>query len=235
MTRLLKRITHGENDLSSLRRPTKQQIFNTICRHNLGKAMELFQNHVSPREFNTYAKEKDDEDVTPLMMAAMASSDKVLMTLITNIFLTNTCRREEKGKHLHDKDKHGRTLMKIVIAQGDSLAFAKEMLMKIERDFHREDKDPEIVPLVHCFQNKLGPSRQVATALKDEQMYLTPTKGKFKVWFCVFCQFMIPFSIYLQDVVTDSLLAKEYHHGIKSNGTNFSTCQVINTAFTSPS
>ena len=66
------------------------------------------------------------------------------------------------------------------------------------------------MPLVQCFQEKLGPSRDVAAALKDEEAYLNPTSGKIKTWVLVFCQFMVPFSIFVQDIVTDGLLTGEY-------------------------
>ena len=86
-----------------------------------------------------------------------------------------------------------------------------------------------MIPLVQCFQDKLGASRDVAKALQDEQTYLTPTSGKGKAWFVVFCQFMIPISIYLQDVVTDSFLAKEYHQQYWT-GTRVPSCKMLNTS-----
>ena len=117
--------------LSPLTTETKQQVFNTICKHNLHKTLELFQYSLSTKEINSYAKCKDAKGVSALLMAAISSSDKVLLTLISSIFLSELCPREEKDQHLHDKDQNGRTLMNIVIAHGESLTFAKELLLKI--------------------------------------------------------------------------------------------------------
>mgnify|MGYP001325457510 CR=1 FL=1 len=213
--------------LSSLTKETRQQVLNSICKHNLQKAIELFQ----PQEIIEFVKAKNSkEGVNALMMAAITCSDKVLMTLITTIFLSQHCQREEKNQLLHTQDDKGRTLMSIVLGQGESLKFAKELLLKIERDFHREEEDTnsEMVPLVQCFQEKLGPSRDVAAALKDEEAYLNPTSGKIKTWVLVFCQFMVPFSIFVQDIVTDGLLTGEYFKKWRNNGTELSTCQLLN-------
>ena len=164
--------------LSFLTKGTKQQVLNSSCKHNLQKALELFQ----PQEIIEFVKNKDIKGVNALMMAAITCSDKVLMTMITSIFLSQHCPREEKGQLLHAQDEKGRTLMSIIIGQGESLKFAKELMLKFERDFHREEdgSNSEMVPLVQCFQEKLGPSRDVAAALSDEQAYLTPTSGKVK-------------------------------------------------------
>ena len=216
--------------LSSLTEETKQQVFNSICKHNLQKAMELFQDSMSTKEIIEFVKPKDTKDsVNALMMAAITCSDKVLMSLITSIFLSQHCPEEEKDRLLHTQDEKGRTLTSIVIGQGESLKFAKELLLKIERDFHREEEDTnsEMVPLVQCFQDKLGPSRDVAAALKDEEAYLNPTSGKIKTWVLVFCQFMVPFSIFVQDIVTDGLLTGEYFKKWK-NDSGLSTCKLLN-------
>ena len=99
--------------------------------------------------------------------------------------------------------------------QGEDLVFAKEMMIKIERDFHRSQKGSKtIIPLVQCFQDKLGPSRDVAKALKDEKAYLTPTDRKFRTWVKVFLELLFPLGIYLQDVITDSLLTERYYQDL---------------------
>ena len=78
--------------LSSLTKETKQQVFNSICKHNLQKAMELFQDSLSTKEIIEFVKVKDtNEGVNALMMAAITCSDKVLMTMITSIFLSRHC------------------------------------------------------------------------------------------------------------------------------------------------
>ena len=216
--------------LSSLTIETKHEVFKSICKHNLQKAMELFQDSLSTKEIIEFVKVKDtNEGVNALMIAAITCSDKVLMTMITSIFLSQHCPREEKGQLLHAQDGKGRTLMSIIIGQGESLKFAKELLLKIERDFFREEDNfnSEMVPLVQYFQDNLGPSRDVAAALDDEQAYLTPTSGKIKTWILVFGQFMVPFTIYMQDIVTDGLLAGEYFKEWKK-GTRLSTCQQLN-------
>ena len=213
--------------LSFLTKETKEQVLNSSCKHNLQKALELFQ----PQEIIEFVKNKDIKGVNALMMAAITCSDKVLMTMITSIFLSQHCPREEKGQLLHAQDEKGRTLMSIIIGQGESLKFAKELLLKFERDFHREEdgSNSEMVPLVQCFQEKLGPSRDVAAALNDEQAYLTPTSGKIMTWILVFGQFMVPFSIYVQDIVTDGLLAGEYFKQWKKpkNAAGLSPCLAL--------
>ena len=217
--------------LSSLTIETKHEVFKSICKHNLQKAMELFQDSLSTKEIIEFVKVKDtNEGVNALMIAAITCSDKVLMTMITSIFLSQHCPREEKGQLLHAQDGKGRTLMSIIIGQGESLKFAKELMLKFERDFHREEdgSNSEMVPLVQCFQEKLGPSRDVAAALNDEQAYLTPTSGKIMTWILVFGQFMVPFSIYVQDIVTDGLLAGEYFKKWKDGITELSTCLPMN-------
>ena len=207
MTHILERF-----GLNSFSESTKQQIFNTICKHNMRQAMELFKNNIVVQDVIKYAKAKDDQGINAFMMAAIASSDHILMTLIVDIFLTKNCTVEEINEFLHDQDPEGRTLLNIIIAQGEALTFAREMIIKIERDFHRSEKGSKtIIPLVQCFQDKLGPSRDVAKALKDEKSYLTPTDRKFRTWVKVFLELLIPLSIYLQDVITDSFLTERYY------------------------
>ena len=104
--------------LSSLTKETRQQVFNSICKHNLQKAIDLFQ----PQEIIELVKAKSTkEGVNALLMAAITCSDKVLMSLITTIFLSQHCPEEEKDRLLHTQDEKGRTLMSIVIGQGESL------------------------------------------------------------------------------------------------------------------
>ena len=198
--------------LYSFSESTKQQIFNTICKHNMRQAMELFKNMTNVKDVIQYAKAKDDQGINAFMMAAIASSDQILLTLAVDIFLCKNCTTEEINEFLHVQDPEGRTLLNIIIAQGEDLVFAKEMMIKIERDFHRSQKGSKtIIPLVQCFQDKLGPSRDVAKALKDEKAYLTPTDRKFRTWVKVFLELLFPLGIYLQDVITDSLLTERYY------------------------
>ena len=48
--------------LSSLTEETKQQVFNSICKHNLQKAMELFQDSMSTKEIIEFVKPKGTKD-----------------------------------------------------------------------------------------------------------------------------------------------------------------------------
>ena len=202
------------------------EIFFTICKHNLDKSMEIITKVTKPTDLISFCK-SEVEGENALMTATIACSDQVLLTLISNIFLGNHCTHEDKDVFLHTKDQEGRTLLNLIIAQGDSLVFAKELMIKIERDFHRNEGQNSLVPLMECFQNKLGPSRDVAKALKDERAYLIPTRGKVKTWLKVFFLFLIPFSIIVQDVVTDSLLTQQYFKDMRSKtfDSNEERCQ----------
>ena len=190
---------------------TQLQITRTICKHNLIKSLEFLQYNIATKQIIEFIKNKNEKNQNALMIAAESTSDKVLMALITITFLNPNCPQTEKDLLLHDRDQHGQTVLTIIMSQGESLTFAREMMIKIERDFHRDGSKITLVPLVKCFQNKLGPSREVAKALKDEQAYLTPTMGKKTAWFLVFLQFLVPFVIYIQDVVTDTLLSQQYY------------------------
>ena len=196
---------------SSFSAETQLQITRTICKHNLIKSLEFMQYNTIPKQMIEFIKSKNENNQNALMIAAESTSDKVLMVLITSTFLNPNCPQTEKDLLLHDKDQHGQSVLTIIMSQGESLTFAREMMIKIERDFHRDGSKITLVPLVKCFQNKLGPSREVAKALKDEQAYLTPSMGKKTAWFLVFLQFLIPFVIFIQDVVTDILLSKQYY------------------------
>ena len=196
---------------SSFTAETQLQITRTICKHNLIKSLELLQYKISSEQIIEFIKSKNEKNQNALMIAAKSTSDKILMALITSTFLNPNCPKNEKELRLHDQDQYDQTLLSIIMSQGESLTFAREMMIKIERDFHRDEDKTTLVPLVKCFQNKLGPSREVDKALKDEQAYLTPTMGKRTAWLLVFLQFLVPFIIFIQDVVTDTLLSKQYY------------------------
>ena len=213
-------------ELKAFNESTIEQIFTTICKYNMRKSLELFKKMATPLEIIKYAKVKDAHGINAIMMAAMASSDQVLMTLIADIFLSQNCNFQEINEFLHDQDPEGRTLLNIIMAQGEVLNFAKEMMIKIERDFHRNEGSKTVTPLVKCFQDKLGPSRDAAKALKDEKTYLAPSRGIIKNWIKVFLELLFPLTIYLQDVITDSLLTVEYYQDFMNETSSDNHCDI---------
>ena len=100
----------------------------------------------------------------------------------------------------------------MVIDQGESLSIARDSLIKIEQDMHKEQNFGE---LVKYFRDTIGPCEIVAKALSEEETSRSAVNGsistwdKWKAWFFVCIQFLVPFGIFLQDIVTDSLLAKQ--------------------------
>ena len=223
--------------LMNLSDEVRQHFFDAICIRNLSQALALFQSELSLSYMMNHVKCKDVFGHNALMRTAKNASDQVLMTLISFTFFNPQYTFEEKFSLLHDQDLEGRTLLRIVVAQDEELTFAKEMIFKIERDFHRGTESQDVVPLTKCFQNKLGPSKEVAQALKDEESYINPTKGKTKTVLKVIFKCAIPLGIILQDIITDSLLTKGYFNDmIQPNSDNISesNCFVYDRASCSP-
>ena len=204
----------------------QKDLFRVACRLNFVNIVILYRDNLPPKHLLEIIEEKDEFKNNALMIAANNSSDLVLMFLITSVFYSFN-DLQKKDDCLHGKNGQGQTLLRVVMDQGDPLAIARDVLIKMERDFHREQRESCIV-LAQCFQNNLGPSKFVGKAMKDEKNYHKSTlKAIIKTWVVCFLIFLVPFSIYSFDVVTDVKLAEHYHrHIFKENETLIANCSM---------
>ena len=224
LVELLKKV-----ELNYLVRETRQLFFDDIiAKENLSQVLASFQADLSDGDLIDHIKHKDSYGRNALMRAALNASDQVLMNLISYLFFHPQLSPD--SELLHDVDNDGKTLLSIVVSQGETLTFAKELLFKIERDMHRgQDNAKDLVPLTQCLISKLGPSGEVAQTLQDEESYLHPNPKL--TWFKVMIPFLVQLAIISLDIFTDSILTKKYYYDmVASNANNISesNCRVYN-------
>jgi hypothetical protein len=63
---------------------------------------------------------------------------------------------------LHHQNKDGQTLLKILISQDNNLKVFRDILVKMEKIYHRDLKD-----YIECLKNNLGTSDFTMAAVKE--------------------------------------------------------------------
>ncbi len=175
-----------------------------------------------------YAYIFDDKDKVAgnngLMNAAVGTSDRVLMFLL-GLILFNSSKKDEDhtNKVLHETNKNNHTLLNIVMSQGDKLSIQRDMILRVEREYHRSGskniilsrwglfmdfRDPDsndLYDLATCLKCRIGPSLAIGEAIEAERSART-TNSYTTGWIIAVLQFVLPFTIFVADVVTDALL-----------------------------
>ena len=217
-------ILENSNIFNQLSLATKQEILITACKNNLKTVIDCLQNTLDQGTFLDLVKGLDAMERNALMIAAMNTSDTVLLTLISTTFFGAGHKKvedegnEDIGELLHHKDYEGRTLLKIVIDQGEPMAIVRDLLIKIERDYFKKDN---ISSMVQYFKDTIGPCEIIVKAIADEEASRSKSVyDKVKIWAKIFLEFLLPFAIFLQDVITDSLLTIKYQKAMEGNSTD---------------
>ena len=204
-------------------------IFSNACKYNMNKVLVHFQKRNV--DISILLKELDEQGNNGIMISAAASSDLVFLQLISYVY--NMQDNEYTDFILHHKNNKGQTLLKIVLSQGRLMEFAIDILLKMERDYHRpmDPKNRDLSALMKCLQKNIGPCREVVSAIKQEKDFRKKSLAtKLLSWMkVIFVTLLIPSTIYLIDVVTDSILTAKYHEraNIKSfTNTSYESCKM---------
>ena len=179
-----------------------------VCKNNFNNAFHFMRKGMELKKFLDFIMLEDEDGNNASMLAAMNASDMVLMSLMS-IITYSTNDNELMNRYLHDANKKGESLLKLVTSHESSLSIHRDILIKAERDFHRTEGN---YTLVQCFKKRIGPHFIIEKAMTEERIYT----GKIccpsiMPWILAFIPFFIPFVLYTTDIITDSFLVKYYH------------------------
>ncbi len=195
------------NDLND---DTRSQVFLSACKNNYFQVILHFRENLRSEQLMDIIGIREGHQ-NALMTAARHCSDIVLMSSVTAIYYTLT-DQEQKREFLHVKNEGGETLLNIVMMQGDQLATIRDCLIKMERDFHREEEQG-FKQLVTCLKENVGPNEFVHKAIETEKDYKSITWTTCLImWFYAFLGFIIPLTLFAFDIFSDAKLVVMYYN-----------------------
>ena len=179
-----------------------------VCKNNFNNVFHFIKGRMKHKKFLDFIMVEDENGNNASMLAAMNSSDMVLMSLMS-IITYGTNDNELMDRYLHGTNNKGESLLKLVISHELSLSIQRDILIKAERDFHRSEGN---YTLVKCFKDKIGPHFIIEKAITEERVYVGKIScPSIRPWILAFFPFFIPFVLYTMDIITDSFLVKYYY------------------------
>ena len=211
----------------------KKNILNHWAKFDLHEAIDHLQIQMSAEAFKKMVVQRSSNGKNPIMVSAFHSSKECLDTFLHHICLyQKTLYKDDLEGILHEEDKHGDTLLALVLQQPGQLDAAKNILLYLEMKFHgaetkhgnnvsAENKEAEKGKreLTECMRKHLKPSVEVQRALNDIDNSLPKSFFK-KACICVrvfLKSFLLPVLLLFLDISFDAILVSKYSDYEDSN------------------
>ena len=203
-----------------------KNVFNHWARHDLHEAIDHLQIHLSAEAFKKMITQRSSNGKNPIMVSAFHSSKECLDTFLHHICLyQKTLYKDDLGRILHEEDKHGDTLLALVLQQPGRLDSAKNILLYLEMKYHgaeakhANNAEKGKQELTECMRKHLKPSVEVQRALNDIDNSLPKSfLKKASIWVRVFLKsFLLPVLLLFLDVSFDAILVFQYSDYEDSN------------------
>ena len=215
--KLLEIKTVKEDDLLRLDRKD-ENVLNHWARRDFHESIDHLQNHLCAETFKKMILQKSSGGKNPIMMSALHGNRDCLDIFLHHICLyQKTLYKDDLGGILHDEDKHGDTLLALVLQQPGRLDAAKNMLLYLEMKYHGASEENETAEkgkkeLTECMKKHLKPSVEVQRALNDIDSALPKSfLKKAGIWVRVFLKsFLLPVLLLCADVFFDAVLVDKY-------------------------
>ena len=197
--------------------------------------------HDFPKEdiFELFSEVDTYSQQTPLIKAAIKSTAAVLAAFL-NFYSSNidmAVLHENKDDKflmdtlLHTKDKRGKNLTYYVITAEKKCLWPYGTLLQFEEDFHirnntsqthcenidlqaeEQKQTKDYLKLQKCLQENIGTSAESSQVIKLMASTRNPTKASIimRIVFCVLAVVLFQLGLYVLDIVTDSLVARDYY------------------------
>ena len=191
------------------------------CNHNFNEIFHLIKESMCHKDFMEMIKECDTDGNNASMIAASKGAGNVLMSLL-GIITYGSHDKELIDEYLHNKNKRGQTILKLVISQDAPMSLHRDFLIKAEKDFHCNVEGGtglDLGSVVECFNKNIGPHFSIEKAINEERkLARIGYTNRAMPYISAFVGFLFAFSKYTIDVGTDVYLVNGYYADYNQTG-----------------
>ena len=193
----------------------KKEMFWHVCKNEFTEVFHLIKHSIPHEDFIELIMYEDGHGDNGSMLAAKYASTSVLMSLLSIIFGSDSPSLMDK--YLHHENKSRETLLKLVLSHESTMSIQRDILIKFERDYHRKTGT---YSLVECFKNKIGAHYIIEKAMQEERSFEgNTTCPKVMPWIMSGLAIIVPFLLYISEIIFGALLAQQYYDDVINDDT----------------